>query len=97
MLTVAIVIRLTSPGKAIFRQERVGRAGKRFHIYKFRSMRADAEENVGHTWAESDDPRQTSLGKFLRRWSLDELPPIFQRSQGRYEPRWTATRNVRSH
>ena len=74
MLAIAITIRLTSPGKAIFRQERVGRGGKRFHIYKFRSMRADAEENVGHAWAKNDDPRQTSLGKFLRRWSLDELP-----------------------
>ena len=82
MLAIAIVIRLTSAGKAIFRQERVGRAGKRFHIYKFRSMRADAEENVGHIWAESDDPRQTSLGKFLRRWSLDELPQFFNVLKG---------------
>ena len=82
MLAIMIVIRLTSPGKAIFRQERVGRAGKRFHIYKFRSMRADAEENIGHVWAESDDPRQTSLGKFLRRWSLDELPQFFNVLKG---------------
>ncbi len=82
MLTIAIAIRLTSPGKAIFRQERVGRAGKRFHIYKFRSMRADAEEIVGHVWAESDDPRQTSLGKFLRRWSLDELPQFYNVLKG---------------
>ena len=82
MLGIAIVIRLTSPGKAIFRQERVGRAGKRFHIYKFRSMRVDAEANIGHVWAESDDPRQTSLGKFLRRWSLDELPQFFNVLKG---------------
>ena len=82
MLTIAIVIRLTSPGKAIFRQERVGRAGKPFNIYKFRSMRADAEYNVGHVWAETDDPRQTSLGKFLRRWSLDELPQFFNVLKG---------------
>ena len=82
MLTIATVIRLTSPGKAIFRQERVGRGGKRFKIYKFRSMRADAEEKVGHVWAESDDPRQTSLGKFLRRWSLDELPQFFNVLKG---------------
>ena len=82
MLAIAITIRLTSPGKAIFRQERVGRGGKRFHIYKFRSMRVDAEENVGHVWAKSDDPRQTSLGKFLRRWSLDELPQFLNVLKG---------------
>ena len=82
MLTIAVIIRLTSPGKAIFRQERVGRAGKPFNIYKFRSMRADAEEKVGHVWAETDDPRQTSLGKFLRRWSLDELPQFFNVFKG---------------
>ncbi len=82
MLTIAVIIRLTSPGKAIFRQERVGRAGKPFNIYKFRSMRADAEYNVGHVWAETDDPRQTSLGKFLRRWSLDELPQFFNVLKG---------------
>ena len=82
MLMIAIIIRLTSPGKAIFRQERVGRAGKPFRIYKFRSMRADAEEEVGHVWAKSDDSRQTSLGKFLRRWSLDELPQFFNVLKG---------------
>ena len=82
MLSIAITIRLTSPGKAIFRQERVGRGGKRFYIYKFRSMRVDAEENVGHIWAKSDDPRQTSLGKFLRRWSLDELPQFLNVLKG---------------
>ena len=82
MLTIALAIRLTSPGKAIFRQERVGRGGKPFRIYKFRSMRADAEEKVGHVWAKSDDPRQTSLGKFLRRWSLDELPQFLNVLKG---------------
>ncbi len=82
MLTIAIVIRLTSPGKAIFCQERVSRAGKRFNIYKFRSMHADAEYSVGHVWAGTDDPRQTPLGKFLRRWSLDELPQFFNVLKG---------------
>ena len=82
MLTVAIAIRLTSPGKAIFCQERIGRAGKPFKIYKFRSMRVDAEEEVGHVWAETDDPRQTPLGQFLRRWSLDELPQFFNVLRG---------------
>ena len=82
MLAIAVAIRLTSPGKVIFRQERVGRAGKRFHIYKFRSMRVDAEAEVGHVWAKDDDPRETSLGKFLRRWSLDELPQFFNVLKG---------------
>ena len=82
MLIIMIAIRLTSPGKAIFRQERVGRGGKPFRIYKFRSMRADAEEKIGHVWAKSDDPRQTPLGKFLRRWSLDELPQFFNVLKG---------------
>ena len=82
MLTIAIAIRLTSPGRAIFRQERVGRGGKPFNIYKFRSMRADAEEKVGHVWAKSDDPRQTPLGQFLRRWSLDELPQFLNVLKG---------------
>ncbi|MYC78774.1 undecaprenyl-phosphate glucose phosphotransferase [Candidatus Poribacteria bacterium] len=82
MLSIAISIRLTSSGRAIFLQERVGRGGKRFKICKFRSMRADAEEQVGHVWAKSDDPRQTALGKFLRRWSLDELPQFFNVLKG---------------
>lgn len=82
MLIIAISIRLTSSGRAIFLQERVGRGGKRFKIYKFRSMRADAEKKVGHVWAKSDDPRQTVLGKFLRRWSLDELPQFFNVLKG---------------
>ena len=82
MLVIAIAIRLTSPGKVIFCQERVGRAGKPFNIYKFRSMRADAEEKVGHVWAKNDDPRETLLGKFLRRWSLDELPQFFNVLKG---------------
>ncbi len=82
MIAIGVAIRITSPGKALFSQERVGRAGKPFSIYKFRSMRADAEAEVGHVWAENDDPRQTELGKFLRRWSLDELPQFFNVLKG---------------
>ena len=82
MLIITIAIRLTSPGRAIFHQERVGRGGNPFRIYKFRSMRADAEKKVGHVWAKSGDPRQTPLGKFLRRWSLDELPQFLNVLKG---------------
>ncbi len=82
MLGIAIAVKLTSPGKAIFRQERIGRDGKPFSIYKFRTMRHDAEKGVGHTWAVPNDPRQTRLGRFLRRWSLDELPQFFNVLKG---------------
>ena len=82
MLAIAIAVKLSSPGRVIFRQERTGRDGKPFYIYKFRSMRQDAEEGVGHVWASKNDPRQTRLGKFLRRWCLDELPQFFNVLKG---------------
>ena len=82
MLAIAVAVKVTSPGKVIFRQERVGRDGKPFYIYKFRSMRQDAEAGVGHVWASKDDPRQTRLGGFLRRWCLDELPQFFNVLKG---------------
>ena len=82
MLIIAIAVKCSSPGNVIFRQERVGRDGKPFYIYKFRSMRQDAEAGVGHVWASKNDPRQTRLGKFLRRWCLDELPQFFNVLKG---------------
>jgi len=82
MFAIAIAVKLTSPGRMIFRQERIGRDGKPFYIYKFRSMRLDAEEKIGHSWATPDDSRQTRVGRFLRRWSLDELPQFFNVLKG---------------
>lgn len=82
MLIIAIAVKFSSPGKVIFQQERVGRDGKPFHIYKFRSMQQDAEMGVGHIWAAKDDPRQTRFGRFLRRWCLDELPQFFNVLKG---------------
>ncbi len=82
MLVIAGAVKLSSPGTIIFRQERVGRDGQPFYIYKFRSMRQDAEADVGHVWAAKDDPRQTQLGRFLRRWCLDELPQFFNVLKG---------------
>ena len=82
MLVIATAVKLSSPGSVIFQQERVGRDGKTFFIYKFRSMREDAETGVGHIWASKDDPRQTRLGRFLRRWCLDELPQFFNVLKG---------------
>jgi exopolysaccharide biosynthesis polyprenyl glycosylphosphotransferase len=88
MALIALAIRWDSPGPIFFRQERVGRNGRRFRIWKFRSMRADAEmvrEKLAHLNAYHDprlfkvanDPRITLVGRFLRRSSLDELPQLF--------------------
>ncbi|HEV3344050.1 MAG TPA: exopolysaccharide biosynthesis polyprenyl glycosylphosphotransferase [Pirellulales bacterium] len=76
MLVVALVVRLTSAGPAIYTQERVGLGGRRFLLFKFRTMRADAEAGTGPVWAQEHDPRRTGFGAFLRRWSVDELPQL---------------------
>jgi len=77
MLAVAIAVRLDSRGPVLFAQERVGRDGLPFTLYKFRSMRSDAEEATGPVWASADDPRITRVGRFLRRMRFDELPQLF--------------------
>lgn len=92
MLLITIVVRLESPGPAIFRQIRVGPRGRPFTIYKFRSMRQGAEEEQaqlrdrneasGPLFKIKDDPRLTRLGRFLRRASLDELPQFFNVLRG---------------
>ena len=76
-----LLIRLDSPGPAIFRQERLGKNGKPFMILKLRSMRLDAEKN-GPRWAERNDSRCTRLGSFLRRSRLDELPQLWNVLKG---------------
>ena len=74
---IALAIKLDSKGPIFYSQERVGRFGELFKIYKFRTMRADAEAN-GPVWASCDhDPRVTRLGAFLRRSHLDEMPQLF--------------------
>jgi exopolysaccharide biosynthesis polyprenyl glycosylphosphotransferase len=77
MLLVAIAIRVTSSGPVLFRQTRVGKGGKPFTIYKFRSMVADAESKTGVVWASRNDPRITPVGRFLRKTRLDEIPQLF--------------------
>ncbi|MGH9485420.1 MAG: sugar transferase, partial [Terriglobales bacterium] len=74
---VAAAVRLDSPGPVLYRQTRVGRRGRPFTIYKFRSMRTDAERETGPVWAAADDQRITRLGVWLRRLRLDELPQLF--------------------
>ena len=81
MLLLALLIRLDSPGPALFRQERLGLNGRPFLIYKFRTMRLDAERD-GPRWAEEHDPRCTKLGALLRRSRLDELPQLFNVLRG---------------
>ena len=73
---VAIVVRATSPGEVIFRQERVGRGGAPFVIYKFRTMIPHAPRSVLGSYAYRDDPLITRVGRLLRRTSLDELPQL---------------------
>jgi Undecaprenyl-phosphate glucose phosphotransferase len=77
MLLIAFLIRATSSGPAVFRQERMGLDGKRFHAWKFRSMYDQAERETGPVWAREDDPRCTPLGKLLRKSSLDEIPQLW--------------------
>lgn len=81
MLILAILIRLDSRGPALFKQERLGKDGKPFIMYKFRSMYLDAEIN-GPQWAQKDDQRCTRLGHFLRNCRLDELPQLWNILKG---------------
>ncbi|UCC51362.1 MAG: undecaprenyl-phosphate glucose phosphotransferase [Anaerolineaceae bacterium] len=76
MLFTALAIKLESPGPVFFVQPRMSLDGKRFMLIKFRSMRSDAEKD-GPGWTTEDDPRQTKLGTYLRRFELDELPNLF--------------------
>ncbi len=82
MLLVALAIKVTSPGPALYHQSRVGRHGRLFTVHKFRSMRVDAEAATGAVWSQADDPRITRLGKFLRRTRLDELPQLWNVLRG---------------
>ncbi len=76
LAAVAIAIRLETPGPIVLRQPRVGRAGREFGMFKFRTM-VDNAHTMGPGWLVSEgDPRITRVGKFLRRWSLDELPQL---------------------
>lgn len=82
MLLIALLVKLTSRGGAIFRQERIGRGGEHFICYKFRSMRSDAPHDVPTARFEEAAHYITPLGGFLRRTSLDELPQIINVLKG---------------
>ena len=76
MLLTALAVRLTSPGPILYRQSRVGRGDKPFTVYKFRSMRVDAEKHTGAVWAVKNDPRITPVGRVIRKIRFDELPQL---------------------
>lgn len=80
MLFAAVGTLLSSPGPIIFRQMRVGKNKKLFQMYKFRSMRVNAEERTG--WTKNDDPRKTRFGSLMRKTSIDELPQFFNVLKG---------------
>jgi lipopolysaccharide/colanic/teichoic acid biosynthesis glycosyltransferase len=98
LIAIAILIRLDSRGPVLYRQERVGLdrrelgtfdgrrvrdlGGKVFTIYKFRTMYVDAERETGAVWATEQDPRVTGVGRFLRRYRLDELPQLLNVIRG---------------
>ncbi|MBU6155073.1 MAG: exopolysaccharide biosynthesis polyprenyl glycosylphosphotransferase, partial [Bdellovibrionales bacterium] len=77
LLALGILVKLTSRGPVLYRQERMGLDGATFMMLKFRSMRVDAEDATGAVWARANDDRRTSFGTFLRSTSLDELPQLW--------------------
>jgi len=82
MLVVAIIIKTTSKGPLIFKQERVGLHNKPFKMYKFRSMEVQDSSKEKQAWTVQNDPRVTPIGKFIRKTSLDELPQFFNVLKG---------------
>jgi len=82
MAVISLAIKLNSRGPLLFRQRRVGLDGGEFNCLKFRSMAVDAEAKTGPVWAKPGDTRVTAVGRILRRWSLDELPQLFNVLRG---------------
>ena len=82
MVIISLLIKLTSEGPILYRQERVGMDGRTFQMFKFRTMKVDVEKETGPVWAKENDPRRTGIGAFLRKTSLDELPQLFNVLKG---------------
>lgn len=82
MILTAILVKLTSKGPMLYSQTRVGLNGRNFEIYKFRTMKVDAEKESGPVWAKKNDNRITPIGQFLRKSRLDELPQLFNVLKG---------------
>lgn len=81
-IILGLAVLISSPGPAIYRQERVGRHGEVFIMLKYRTMNLNAEEETGPVWAQPDDPRYTPLGRWLRKWRLDEIPQLLNVFKG---------------
>ncbi|AOR24980.2 UDP-phosphate N-acetylgalactosaminyl-1-phosphate transferase [Clostridium taeniosporum] len=81
ILVTCILVRLESKGNPIYSQERLGKNGRKFSVYKIRSMYTDAEKN-GPQWAGKNDNRVTKIGKFIRKTRIDELPQLFNILKG---------------
>lgn len=81
IIVFGILIKLEDNGPIIYKQERVGKYGKLFNIYKLRSMRIDAEKH-GAQWAQNNDPRILKIGKFIRKTRIDEIPQLFNILKG---------------
>jgi Undecaprenyl-phosphate glucose phosphotransferase len=82
LILTAFIIKLSSPGPIIFKQERIGFNRRKFVMYKFRSMKIQEEEAEKHQWTVKDDPRTTKFGSFIRKTSIDELPQLFNILKG---------------
>ena len=82
MLIIALLVKFTSKGPVIFKQERVGLHNKTFQMYKFRSMRVQTAKSEKKGWTRKNDPRVTPVGKFIRKTSIDELPQLFNILKG---------------
>jgi sugar transferase (PEP-CTERM system associated) len=82
MALVALAVKLSSKGPVLFQQERVGKDGKIFKLFKFRSMRTDAEATSGAVWTVDNDPRVTPIGAVIRRYHLDEWPQLWNVLRG---------------
>ncbi len=79
---IILAVKLSSPGPVFYRQARVGQTGKTFEIIKFRTMVRDAERQTGAVWAADNDPRITTVGRFLRKTRLDEIPQLWNIFKG---------------
>lgn len=81
-LIISVLIKLDSPGGVLYKQKRSGLNGREFEIYKFRSMRNDAEKGTGPVWSQKNDPRITRVGKFIRKVRIDEIPQMINVLKG---------------
>jgi len=79
---IGVLVRMTSKGGAIYKQERIGQGGKSFTMLKFRTMGEHAEAETGPVWASENDPRYTALGRWLRKTRIDEIPQFWNVLKG---------------